>query len=185
MKGSGIFLVGNGAGESLDVGAEADNAGAGEDAEGVSGDFEVLVGFPEVKARNLASLSCKDGVMTGLFEPKSLCGLERPGTFNVGGFLSLVTRASAGCLCSSIRDRGAALTCVARLFSCLVGTARALFRFGAKMLLFFFESGMPERGICGRSKVQAGAPSGSEAKVAELGAAKTGVIPPTFRSYEA
>lgn len=185
VKGSGIFLVGNEVGKSLDVDAEGDNAGAGEDVEAVSGGFGVLVGFSEVKARNLASLSCKDGVITGLFGPKSFCGLGRPGTFNVGGVLFLVTRASGGCLCSSIRDRGAALTWVALLFSCLVGTARALFRFGAKMLFFFFESGMPERGICGRSKVQAGAPSGSEAKVAELGEAKTGVIPPTFRSYEA
>ena len=185
VKGSGIFLVGNEVGTSLDVDAEGDTAGAGEDAEAVSGGFEVFVDFPEVKARNLASLSCKDGVITGLFEPKSLCGLARPGTFNVGGVVFLVTRTPGGCLCSSTRDRGAALTWVALLFSCLVGTARALFRFGANMLFFFLESGMPGRGICGRSKVQAGAPSGSEAKVAELGAAKTGVIPPTFRSYEA
>lgn len=148
--------------------------------------------WPEVIARSLASLSANDGVTTGLWilDSEKPCILDLPGALIDGtpGGGSLRGRdvggGGGGRLCSSTSERGAFLTCEARLLSCLVGTARTVFRFVAANILFFF---FDSRGSCGRSKVHLGALRGSNpAPPAErLGPAKTGLMPPTLRSNDA
>ena len=87
---------------------------------------------------------------------------------------------SVGRLCSSIKERGACLTCVALLFRCFVGTARALFRFGAVNILLFFLGGGG-----GRSKDQRCEPCGSDEPKVLFVDVNIGLMPPIFRSYEA
>lgn len=144
-------------------------------------------GLPQVKARSLASLSVKEGPLVSdgeIDEVEESRSLDWRGVIGPGTSFRRDAGCSAGRRCSSMRARGACLICVARVWRCLVGTARARFRLcGAKMVGFFFAAGADssDRGIAGGWNVQEGVLNGSEAPV---GFAKTGVKPPIFRSYE-
>lgn len=168
-----------------------DRMGVVEDGRGCSEGLELRdpAGDPDVNARSLASLSCNDApaAVPSLLDLEALCSFDLPGAITVGAALRRATAGSEGRLCSSIKARGACLICVALLFSCLVGTDRAAFLFGALKIVFFFREvpAAPERGICGRSKDQAGAPIGSVVLSPDFGEAKTGAMPPIFLSYDA